>query len=91
MAWPLYTTTSEILHALAAKALGAKGTMKLYIRERGQGKVSVVSETSLQPLTVFVKNDSFYHRKSHLLSSFEEYYRLDIATPTRSRRWVERI
>ncbi|KAJ9123206.1 hypothetical protein QFC22_001399 [Naganishia vaughanmartiniae] len=47
MAWPLYTTTSEILHALAAKALGAKGTMKLYIRERGQERLLLPSEKPL--------------------------------------------
>lgn len=90
MAWPLYTTTSEILHALAAKALGSKGTMKLYIRERGQGMFQL-SVSSPQPLTILVKNDSFCHRKSRLLSSFEEYCRLDIPTPIRLQRWVERI
>jgi adenylate cyclase len=42
MAFPLNTTTQEMLNALANKTHLTKGAMKLYVRERGQGGRSLV-------------------------------------------------
>jgi hypothetical protein len=91
MAWPLYTTTSEILYALASKSLGLKGTMKLYIRERGQGKHLVFLKAELGTKVLSLKSDCFCRQKNHSLFSCEEFYKLVTRMRTGSRKWGVRI